>query len=102
MPPIKVGIIGYGFSTKSFHLPFILPNTDLQVIAFLQRAAPPDPASNVEHGKHCTIDFLKAKHYRTPEGFFGDEDIELVVVASHVDTHASFGEMALKAGKHGE
>lgn len=102
MPPIKVGIIGYGFSTKSFHLPFIQPNLDLQVCAFLQRAEAPDPASNTGPGKHCTVDFPEAKHYRTPKEFFGDEDIELVVVASHVDTHASFGEMALKAGKHGE
>lgn len=102
MPSIKVGIIGYGFSTKSFHLPFILPNQDLQVYAFLQRAEAPDPASKVGHGKHCTVDFPEAKHYRSPDDFFGDADIDLVIVASHVDTHASFGEMALKAGKHGE
>jgi hypothetical protein len=43
MAPINVGFIGYGFSTKCFHLPFIIPNPDLEVYAFLQRAAHPIP-----------------------------------------------------------
>lgn len=35
--PVKLGIIGYGFSTTVFHLPFIVPNHSLQIYAFLQR-----------------------------------------------------------------
>jgi predicted dehydrogenase len=101
MAPIKVGVIGYGFAAKSFHLPFINALPDYEVIAILQRAeAPADPAS-VPKGTHCTVDFPKIKHHRTAEEFFANPDIDFVVVASHADTHASFAEQALKAGKHG-
>lgn len=97
--PIKVGIVGYGFSTKCFHLPFILPNRELQVYAFLQRApAPSDPAQSKGWG-HCTIDFPQAKHYRTADEFFADGEIELVVVCS--STHEEFVKGALDSGKHG-
>ncbi|KAK4116850.1 NAD(P)-binding protein [Canariomyces notabilis] len=95
---IKVGIVGYGFSTKCFHLPYILPNPDLEVYAFLQRAAPPVDASQMPRWGHCTIDFPKAKHYMTADEFFADESIELVIVCTHI--HEEFIEKALLAGKH--
>jgi len=94
---IKVGIVGYGFSAKCFNLPFILPNQDLHVYAFLQRAAGPEDATR---WGHCTVDFPNAKHYRTADDFFADTDIELVIVCTH--THEEFVERALKAGKHGQ
>ena len=102
MAPIKVGIVGYGFSTNCFHLPFILPNPELEVYAFLQRAAAPsNPADATKDSKwgHCTVDFPQAKHYRTAEQFFGDSEIELVVVCSR--SHEEYVEGALNAGKHG-
>ena len=100
--PIKVGLIGYGFSTKSFHLPFILPNPDLQVYAFLQRAEAPKDPKSAKTGSHCTVDFPDAKHYRTADQFFGDDKIDLVCVCSHHDTHCEYAEKALRSGKNGE
>lgn len=99
MAPIKVGIVGYGFSTKCFHLPFILPNPELEVYAFLQRAEPPSDPSQVKGWGHCTIDFPQAEHYKTPDEFFADPEIELVVVCTH--SHEEFVEKALRSGKHG-
>src|ERR1043166_2158710 len=78
--PIKVGIVGYGFSTKCFHLPFILPNAEPRVYAFLQRAAPPATPAEVKGWGHCTFDFPDAKHCRTKDEFFAVEEIELVIV----------------------
>ena len=101
MAPLNVGFLGYGFSTKSFHLPFVLPNSDLKVYAFLQRAAAPSTKSETEKGKHCTVDFPEAKHYQTADEFFADKNIDLVIVCTHHDTHAEFAERALLAGKHG-
>jgi len=100
MAPLNVGFMGYGFSTKCFHLPFVLPNPDLKVYAFLQRAPAPSSKSGVEKGKHCTVDFPDAKHYRTADEFFADKNIDLVLVCTHHDTHAEFAERALAAGKH--
>ncbi|KAK0630242.1 hypothetical protein B0T17DRAFT_527968 [Bombardia bombarda] len=98
MAPIKIGIIGYGFSTKCFHLPFILPNSDFKVHAFLQRAAPPTANAPAGRWGHCTIDFPQAKHYRTSDDFFADGEIDLVIVCTH--THEEFVEKALVSGKH--
>lgn len=100
--PIKVGIVGYGFSTKCFHLPFILSSHELEVHAFLQRAAAPseDPASKSKTWGHCTVDFPQAKHYQTADDFFADVAIELVVICTH--NHREFVEKALKSGKHGK
>jgi len=102
-PPIKVGIVGYGFSTKCFHLPFILPNPDFEVYAFLQRAAPPsddDKDEKKPRWGHCTVDFPEAQHYQAPEPFFADAAIELVIILTHA--HEEFIERALLAGKHGD
>lgn len=101
MAPIKVGIVGYGFTTKCFHLPYILPNPNLEVYAFLQRAAPPSDPSQAPRWGHCTIDFPQAKHYMTADAFFADELIELVIVCTHHDSHAEYIERSLLAGKHG-
>jgi len=99
MAPIKIGIIGYGFSAKCFHIPFILPNPDLKVHAFLQRAAAPKDKSAVSGWGHCTVDFPEAKHYRTADDFFADPDIDLVIICTHA--HEEFIERALTTGKHG-
>ncbi|KAK0751632.1 oxidoreductase [Schizothecium vesticola] len=97
--PIKVGIVGYGFSTQCFHLPFILPNPDFELHAFLQRAAPPsEDGDKKPRWGHCTVDFPDAKHHRTPETFFADDAIELVIILTH--SHEEFVERALLAGKH--
>ncbi|KAF4445758.1 hypothetical protein F53441_10507 [Fusarium austroafricanum] len=100
MAPIKVGIIGYGKSAKTFHLPFITAIPDYEVYAILQRAEAPADPSSAAKGSHCTVDFPKAKHYRTADEFFADKEIQFVVVASRNDTHASFAEKALLSGKH--
>ncbi|RBQ74481.1 hypothetical protein VDGD_21388 [Verticillium dahliae] len=101
MAPIRVGVVGYGFAAKSFHLPFIRAIPDYEVVAILQRAeAPADPASAAA-GSHCTVDFPTARHHRTADAFFADADVDLVVVATHTDTHVAFAEKALEAGKHG-
>jgi predicted dehydrogenase len=99
--PVKVGIVGYGGSAKVYNLPYIVPNPNLEVYAFLQRAAAPSDPSTQAKGSHCTVDFPEAKHYRVAEDFFADKDIELVVVSTHPDTHAKFAEAALQSGKHG-
>ncbi|KAK4550793.1 hypothetical protein LTR36_000373 [Oleoguttula mirabilis] len=100
MAPIKVGLMGYGFSTKCFHLPFILPNPDLEVHAFLQRKEAPAGTSSAEAGVHCTVDHPNAKHYRTADDFFADAALELVIICTGHDSHYELAEKALLAGKH--
>ena len=101
MSKIKLGFVGYGGSAKTYHLPYLLPVEEFDIYAFLQRAAPPGQEV-AKPGSHCTVDFPKAKQYRTAEEFFADPDTEVVIVTTHTDTHAQFAELALKAGKHGQ
>jgi predicted dehydrogenase len=101
MAPIKVGVVGYGGAAKNFHIPFISAIPDYEIIAILQRAEAPANAADAAPGSHCTVDLPNIRHYRTSEDFFGDADIQFVVVATRHDTHAYFAEEALKAGKHG-
>ncbi|UPK92263.1 hypothetical protein LCI18_003198 [Fusarium solani-melongenae] len=100
MALIKVGIVGYGFSATTFHLPFILASKRYEIVAFLQRAAPPSSPPSPDQAPHCTVEFPDVKHYRNADDFFADGNIELVVVVTREDTHASFAEKALLAGKH--
>lgn len=121
--PIRLGVIGYGFSATVFHLPFIVPNKSLEVHAFLQRdpslllsRGPSMPSRAEEDAQRQDLSpitptrtrraslstdvFPRAKRYRTAEEFFGDAEIEVVVVCSRDDTHAEFAEKALMMGKH--
>ncbi|KAI1626689.1 oxidoreductase [Exophiala viscosa] len=100
MDPMKVGIIGYGFSVKCFHLPFIQSLSEYKVVAFFQRAEAPKDPKSAESGSHCTVDHPEAKHYRTADEFFADKDVEVVIVCSKQDTHAEYAEKALLTGKH--
>ncbi|CAG1973421.1 hypothetical protein SNK03_013020 [Fusarium graminearum] len=100
MAPIKVGLVGYGNSAKSFHLPFITAIPDFEIVAILQRAEAPSDPSSAAKGSHCTVDFPRVKHYREADKFFADSEIQFVVVVTHHDTHGKFAEQALLAGKH--
>ncbi|BCS28709.1 uncharacterized protein APUU_70279A [Aspergillus puulaauensis] len=97
---INVGIVGYGASAKSFHIPFIAAIPEYKIVAVLQRAEAPVDVSSAVPGSHCTADLPGIRHYRAPDEFFADPDTALVVVATHIDTHALFAEKALLAGKH--
>jgi predicted dehydrogenase len=86
---IKVGIIGYGFVTKTFHLPLIAATEGLRVTAIASsreavvRADQPDLAV-----------------YRDPAAMIASSDVDVVVVASPNDTHAGWARTALAGGKH--
>jgi predicted dehydrogenase len=100
--PIKVGFISYGHSTRTFHIPFILPSPSYAVAAFLQRNDVGTESRSGKPAPHCEIDFPNARRYRDMESFMRDGEIQLVVVASHTDSHGLYAEAAMRAGKDGE
>lgn len=101
MASIRVGIVGYGFAAKNFHIPFISAIPAFKIIAILQRAEAPANPKLSPKGFHCTVDFPVIKHYRSADDFYADAEIDFVVVATHTDSHTFFAEKALNAGKHG-
>lgn len=100
MAPIKVGIIGYGHSTRVYHLPYIVHNPSFEIFAFLQRKE--KPSVRGKEGTHCKDDFPDARWYRTIDDFLADKEIDLVLVLTGHDSHAELSEKSLLAGKHGE
>jgi predicted dehydrogenase len=96
--PIKLGICGFGGSTNIYNLPYILPNKNLTLHAFLQRAAADSPTPG--RFGHCTTKYPSVKHYRDASTFFADAEIELVLVLTGHTSHFALAKAALEAGKH--
>ena len=89
----QVGIIGYGFSAKIFHIPFIQHSPHFNLHAVVQRN--PTPDNNV------TTDFPGVTSYHTTEDMLQDATVNIVIVTTPPDTHFRLTKLALEAGKHG-
>lgn len=87
--PIKVGIVGYGYASKTFHAPLIASVPGLELSGISSR----DPAK-------AQADWPDARGYDSPESLFADPAIDLVVIPTPNDTHHPLAAMALTAGKH--
>ena len=87
--PIKTAIIGYGFSAKTFHLPFItnLAEFELSAICSSQGAA-------VKH------DWPGVSHFTAPAELLAQSDAELVIITAPNDVHFSLTQAALQCHKH--
>jgi predicted dehydrogenase len=90
----NVGVVGYGFSAKTFHLPFIQGVPQLKIYAIVQRT--PKPNDDAEK------DFPGIKSYRSSEEMVKDEGVDVVVITTAPDSHYELAKLALEHGKHGE
>ena len=100
MSTVSVGVIGYGGSSKLFHLPYIQAAPAIKIYAILQRV--PAPVGLSPPGSHCTIDYPEAKHYQDLDKFLADKGIDLVLICTGPETHAELAIACLNAKKHGE
>lgn len=87
--PIRVGLIGYGYSGKTFHAPLIgaVPGLALHAVA-----------SSDPHKVH--LDMPGVTVYADPIALAAADGIDLVVIATPNATHAPLARAALAAGKH--
>jgi predicted dehydrogenase len=86
---IKVGIVGYGYATATFHAPLISSVPGLELVAVAS-----SDASKVHTAlPHMTV-------YATPQTLFARDDIDLVIIPTPNDTHHALAAQALDAGKH--
>ncbi len=87
--PIRVGIVGYGYATKTFHAPLIasVPGLVIQAVSSSDAAKVHAdwPGMNVCDG---------------PAALVARGDIDLVVVPTPNETHFPIARDALLAGKH--
>lgn len=87
--PIRIGIAGFGMSAKIMHIPFLLCNSRYQITAILERRS--QEAAKLVPGVGIVTSI---------EDLVSRTDVDVVVVATPNDTHFSYAEKALLAGKH--
>ena len=86
---LNVGIVGYGFATKTFHAPLVAGVPGLKLAAISSS----DPAK-------VKADWPEVATETTPEALFARPDIDLVVIPTPNTTHFPLASAALAAGKH--
>ncbi|WP_159566362.1 oxidoreductase [Budvicia diplopodorum] len=86
---IRVGLIGYGYASKTFHAPLIsgTPGMTLAVV------------SSSDAAKVHT-DWPEVQVCSDPDDIFNDPTIDLVVIPTPNDSHFPLAKAALNAGKH--
>lgn len=85
---IKTAVIGYGLSAKTFHLPFILRQPELELVA-ISSSQP-----------QVSLDYPQIKHYQHGDELIRRSAAELVVITSPNDSHYPLAKQALLSGKH--
>src|SRR6476661_3214340 len=88
-PPIRVGVIGFGFVSKTFHVP-LLTATDGYRITAVSSRHPADVKAVLPD-----VDVVS-----DPHALATHSDLDLVVIASPNDTHAPLAEAAMRAGRN--
>ena len=87
--PLKVGLLGFGYASATFHAPLIAAVPGLQLTAI---------SSSRAQDVHAAWPGVAVCD--TPESLIARPDIDLVVVATPNNTHAPLAALALRAGKH--
>lgn len=86
---IRVGLVGYGFASKTFHAPLIAGTSEMELAAISS-----SDASKVH------ADWPAVQVVSDPQALFDDPNIQLIVIPTPNDTHFPLAKAALEAGKH--
>jgi predicted dehydrogenase len=79
-------------SAKVFHIPLILKTPQFKLHAIVQRTPTPNNSAPADHPN--------VKIYHSAENLIEDPDIDIVAITTTPDTHFSFTQSSLEAGKH--
>jgi len=86
---IRVGLVGYGFASKTFHAPLITGTSDMVLAA----------VSSSDAAK-VHADWPAMPVVADPQALFDDPTLDLIVIPTPNDTHFPLAKAALNAGKH--
>ena len=86
---IRVGLIGYGYASKTFHAPLIVGTPGMALAAVSS-----SDATKVH------ADWPSVPVVSEPKHLFNDPNIDLIVIPTPNDTHFPLAKAALEAGKH--
>lgn len=85
--PIRVGLIGFGFVTKTFHVPLLRGTPGYQIAAI-----------SSSHPQNVLATLPDVEVVSSAEKLATHPDLDLVVVASPNDSHARLAELAMRSG----
>lgn len=86
---IRVGLIGYGYASKTFHAPLIVGTPGMVLAGVSSRDA-----------TKVHADWPNMPVVSDPHHLFNDPNIDLIVIPTPNDTHFPLAKAALEAGKH--
>ncbi len=88
MQKIKTALLSYGMSGKVFHAPFLELHPGFELVGAWERSK-----------MKINEDFPMVKSYKTFDDILNDE-VDLVIVNTPVETHFEYAKKSLLAGKH--
>lgn len=88
MQKIKTALLSYGMSGKVFHAPFLTSHAGFELTGSWERS-----------NKLIQNDFHEVKSFAAIDELL-DDDVDLVVVNTPVETHYEYAKKVLLAGKH--
>jgi predicted dehydrogenase len=86
---IRVGLVGYGYASKTFHAPLIVGTPGVELAA----------VSSSDAGK-VHADWPSMTVVSDPQALFNDPSIDLIVIPTPNDTHFPLAQQAMAVGKH--
>ena len=86
---LRVGLMGYGFASKTFHAPLIAGTPDVELAA----------VSSSDAAK-VHADWPQVAVVADPQALLDDPSLQLIVIPTPNDTHFPLAKAALNAGKH--
>lgn len=86
---IRVGLIGYGYASKTFHAPLISGTPGMALSTVVSSDA-----------QKVLVDWPATQVAASANSLYADPDIDLIVIPTPNDTHFPLARAALEAGKH--
>jgi len=86
---VRVGLIGFGLAGQAFHAPVIRGVPGMELACILER-----------HTSNAKQRYPEVRVARTLDEMLSDESIALCVVATPNDSHFSYTQACLEAGRH--
>lgn len=88
-PPLKIGLMGYGFAGQTFHAP-VIAHCGAATLAAIATGQP----------ERARADFPEAAIVPDLDALLALDDVECVVIATPNDTHFDLARRVLARGKH--
>jgi predicted dehydrogenase len=85
---VRVGLIGFGLAGQAFHAPVIRGVAGMELACILERRT-----------NHAQVRYPEVRVARTLDEMLADKSIGLIVVATPNDTHFSYSQACLEAGR---